>query len=221
MRTRSWTYPAHIPHRSLNRQHYIPRSSRRKPRKLPHRPANARNCRAGKPCSQGQSPPIPAQATSPMTGLSRRRPRVRVPSLPSRKVPAKRITCCLDRRSPPFAAVTFCCPAISRNRTLRAITCKDWKVSGRESRSAPASRGKPVILWPVAWAHVAPEACREAERQTRTHAAQARTLRNRRYRGMGAVGKRSLPGALESLLQLLHVPRHLVLRLPPDEERDE
>jgi hypothetical protein len=43
VRTRSWTYPAHIPYRSLDRQHFIPRSSRRKP---PEAPA--------------QGPPMPA-----------------------------------------------------------------------------------------------------------------------------------------------------------------
>jgi len=59
-------------------------------RKLPQVPANPRNGSAGKPCTRRKSPPIPAQAGSAMTGLSRRRSRVRVPSLPPRKVPANR-----------------------------------------------------------------------------------------------------------------------------------
>jgi hypothetical protein len=53
----------------------------RGPRNLPPAPANPRNSRAGKPCSGRESPPIPAQLGSAMTGLSRRRSRVRVPSL--------------------------------------------------------------------------------------------------------------------------------------------
>jgi hypothetical protein len=59
-------------------------------RKLPPRPANPRNAGAGKPCSRRESPRVPAQPGSAMTGLSRRRSRVRVPSLPSLEVPANR-----------------------------------------------------------------------------------------------------------------------------------
>src|SRR5579884_2594439 len=59
-------------------------------RKLPQAPANPRNTTVGKPCSRRESPPIPAQPGSHMTGLSRRRSRVRVPSLPFLKVPANR-----------------------------------------------------------------------------------------------------------------------------------
>jgi hypothetical protein len=62
-------------------------------RKLPQVPANPRNGSAGKPCTRRKSPPIPAQAGSAMTGLSRRRSRVRVPSLPSRRLPCKWAYC--------------------------------------------------------------------------------------------------------------------------------
>ena len=51
-------------------------------RKLPQVPANPRNRRVEKARSWWESPPIPAQPGSGMTGLSRRRSRVRVPSLP-------------------------------------------------------------------------------------------------------------------------------------------
>src|SRR6266702_1973998 len=56
-----------------------PAGGRRKP---PPTPANPRNASVEKARSQGESPPIPAQAGCAMTGLSRRRSRVRVPSLP-------------------------------------------------------------------------------------------------------------------------------------------
>jgi hypothetical protein len=52
--------------------------------KAPPAPANPRNHRGGKPCDSREFPPIPAQPGSAMTGLSRRRSRVRVPSLPSK-----------------------------------------------------------------------------------------------------------------------------------------
>jgi hypothetical protein len=56
-------------------------------RRSPPAPANPRNAEGGRPCSRRESPPIPAQPASAMTGLSRRRSRVRVPSLPSLKAP--------------------------------------------------------------------------------------------------------------------------------------
>jgi hypothetical protein len=49
---------------------------------LPAAPADPRSVLAEKPCSRRESPPIPAQPASAMTGRSRRRSRVRVPSLP-------------------------------------------------------------------------------------------------------------------------------------------
>jgi hypothetical protein len=54
-------------------------------RKLPPIPGNPRNARVERPCSQLEYPPIPAQPGGAKTGLSRRRSRVRVPSLPSFK----------------------------------------------------------------------------------------------------------------------------------------
>jgi hypothetical protein len=58
-----------------------------------------RNASVREPCSRRESPPIPAQPGSAMTDLSRRRSRVRVPSLPSLEVPANRHGCCPVRRS--------------------------------------------------------------------------------------------------------------------------
>jgi hypothetical protein len=74
----------------LFRQRSIPRSSRRRSPEAPDRARQFRNTRSGKPWSRGESPAIPAQAGSATTGLSRRRSRVRVPSLPSLEVPANR-----------------------------------------------------------------------------------------------------------------------------------
>ena len=54
-------------------------------RKLPRAPGNPRRPPHEKPRSRRESPPIPAYPVSAMTGLSRRRSRVRVPSLPSKK----------------------------------------------------------------------------------------------------------------------------------------
>jgi hypothetical protein len=66
----------------LSRQLHIPRSSRRR---LPEAPARTRESpqRRGSesPAHAWQSPRIPAHPASAMTGLSRRRSRVRVPSL--------------------------------------------------------------------------------------------------------------------------------------------
>jgi hypothetical protein len=67
---------------SLLRQRFIPRSSRKRP---PQAPADARGFPqegARKSDSRGKSPPVPAQLGNSKTGLSRRRSRVRVPSLP-------------------------------------------------------------------------------------------------------------------------------------------
>ena len=51
-------------------------------RKSPPTPANPRNASVEKARSQRESPPIPAHPGITKTGLSRRRSRVRVPSLP-------------------------------------------------------------------------------------------------------------------------------------------
>jgi hypothetical protein len=66
-------------------------------RRSPPIPANPRNAEVGKPCSRRESPPIPAQAGSAMTGLSRRRSRVRVSSLPPLKAPANQQVALSDR----------------------------------------------------------------------------------------------------------------------------
>jgi hypothetical protein len=67
-------------------------------RKLPQAPGNPRKTTGEKPCSWGKSPLSPGQPGTAMTGLSRRRSRVRVPSLPSLEVPANRALRCLLRR---------------------------------------------------------------------------------------------------------------------------
>jgi hypothetical protein len=51
-------------------------------RNFPQVPADPRKATGGNPCYGGKSPPIPAQPGTATTGLSRRRSRVRVPSLP-------------------------------------------------------------------------------------------------------------------------------------------
>jgi hypothetical protein len=79
---------AHIRHRLLRRQRRIPRSSRRRCSEAPAQPRESPQRSSQRACSRRESPPIPAQPGSAMTGLSRRRSRVRVPSLPSFKVPA-------------------------------------------------------------------------------------------------------------------------------------
>jgi hypothetical protein len=75
------TDPAHIPVRPMG--NYPSRADpARGFRKSPPAPANHRNDKGAKPCSHCKSPRFPAQPGSAMTGLSRRRSRVRVPSLP-------------------------------------------------------------------------------------------------------------------------------------------
>jgi hypothetical protein len=69
-------------------QRRIPHKSRGRPPEAPAHPANPRNARVERPCSRRKSPPIPARPASAMTGLSRRRSRVRVPV-----APAPRNTC--------------------------------------------------------------------------------------------------------------------------------
>ncbi len=61
----------------------------RGPRKLPTAPGDPRKATGETPCSRRNSPPFPAQSGNGKTGLSRRRSRVRVPSLPL-KHPANR-----------------------------------------------------------------------------------------------------------------------------------
>jgi hypothetical protein len=54
-------------------------------RNYPRVPGNPHNPRGRKACSRRESPHIPAYPGSAVTGLSRRRSRVRVPSLPFEK----------------------------------------------------------------------------------------------------------------------------------------
>jgi hypothetical protein len=54
----------------------------RGPRRCPQEHGNPRKTRCETPWSRWESPPIPAKSGSGKTGLSRRRSRVRVPSLP-------------------------------------------------------------------------------------------------------------------------------------------
>jgi hypothetical protein len=70
------------PARSLMRQRCIPRSSRTRPPEVPADPRQSPQHRPRKTCSSSESPPMPAQPAGAKTGLSRRRWRVRVPSLP-------------------------------------------------------------------------------------------------------------------------------------------
>src|SRR5437879_3903625 len=79
-------------------------------RKLPPAPGNPRQREVGMPCSRAESPPISAQPASTKTGLSRRRSRVRVPSLPPRKSPANRNLLL----SPPTPERRFCGPLVAQ-----------------------------------------------------------------------------------------------------------
>jgi transposase len=74
MTDNAWCYTHSRAFRSLLNEQGI--------RHLPPVPGNPRNSRVERPCSRRESPLIPAQPASAMTGLSRRRSRVRVPSLP-------------------------------------------------------------------------------------------------------------------------------------------
>jgi hypothetical protein len=77
------------------------RSSRADPaqgsRKRPPPPANPRDGTDRKPCPRRESPQIPTQLGSATTGLSRRRSRVRVPSLPLLEAPANSQVALSDR----------------------------------------------------------------------------------------------------------------------------
>ena len=73
-------------------------------RRLPPTPASSRNDTRRKPCSRRKSPTIPAHAGTAVTGLSRRRSRVRVPSLPLNCLQIG-IFCCPARRYRPPASL--------------------------------------------------------------------------------------------------------------------
>jgi hypothetical protein len=76
-----------IPHTSASSTTQTTLASRTHPaggrRELPPVPGDPRKQPRETPCSRRESPLIPAQPGTTMTGLSRRRSRVRVPSLPS------------------------------------------------------------------------------------------------------------------------------------------
>ena len=63
-------------------QRRIPHKSGGRPPEAPAHPRESPQYEGRKACSRRKSPPIPARPASAMTGLSRRRSRVRVPSLP-------------------------------------------------------------------------------------------------------------------------------------------
>ena len=71
-------HPATSPHRLLFQQRSIPRSSRTRPAEAPAGTRKSPQRGSQKTRSCGESPPIPAQPASTMTGLSCRRSRVRV-----------------------------------------------------------------------------------------------------------------------------------------------
>jgi hypothetical protein len=74
--------PAHNPASFAMKTTSIPRSSRRRPPEALPSTRKPRDGTAARPCSRRKFPPIPAQPGSAMTGLSRRRSRVRASSLP-------------------------------------------------------------------------------------------------------------------------------------------
>jgi len=82
-------HPAHIRHVCIEGNDTSRAHPARGRPKLRTAPADPRNATVRKPCSRRESPSIPAQPASTKTGLSRRRSRVRVPSLPLRLLPAK------------------------------------------------------------------------------------------------------------------------------------
>src|SRR6266566_667206 len=80
-RRQRW-HPARIPLRFPFRQLRIPCSSRTRSPETSAATRESRKPKLERPCSRAESPPISAQLASAKTGLSRRRSRVRVPSLP-------------------------------------------------------------------------------------------------------------------------------------------
>ena len=68
--------------RRQQRQRAIPHTSRGRPPEAPAGVRQSPQAKRRKPCSSGKSPLIPARPGTTKTGLSRRRSRVRSPSLP-------------------------------------------------------------------------------------------------------------------------------------------
>jgi len=94
-------------------------------RKLPQKPADPRKTTDEKPRSRRKSPPTPAQPGSTMTGLSRRRSRVRVPSLPVKNILQIKVFCCpYGRKRPPaFYRSPAIIPHATQQRAGRRKCC--------------------------------------------------------------------------------------------------
>jgi hypothetical protein len=141
------------------------RSSRADPaqgsRKRPPPPANPRDGTDRKPCPRRESPQIPAQLGSATTGLSRRRSRVRVPSLPSRKsCNSPCFVVCLgadDRRfprRPPALTPHGRSPASRTQKVLhtRMFCRRHSALNGHGSSVIPRRSGSRMTvlgLWPM------------------------------------------------------------------------
>jgi hypothetical protein len=114
------------------------------PRNLPHRPGNPRNARVRKPCSRRKSPPIPDQPGSAMTGLSRRRSRVRVPSLPLKVLQIFTSCCRLGAKRPPASFI----PRSSRagnSRSEPPEAGNPRRKDDRPHRRASSRSGMPML----------------------------------------------------------------------------
>jgi hypothetical protein len=98
-------------------------------------PAIRASRRTKDPAHEGNPRPIPAQAGTAMTGLSRRRSRVRVPSLPSLEVPANTYFCCHSRRGlsprgPKPVAQTSSAKRLQNDHFLGQVCVRPHKPSG-------------------------------------------------------------------------------------------
>ena len=127
-RSRACRRPARGP-RNISLFHQLGNSSSRAD------PAgDPRNASAGKPRARRESPPIPVQPANAMTGLSRRRSRVRVPSLPLKYlqnsifVPSQGA---IDRRF-------LCIPLRSRTRNGRQSPHEDGRAQRFPQGECPA-----------------------------------------------------------------------------------
>jgi hypothetical protein len=83
------------------------------------------------------------------SGLPRRRSRVRVPSLPSLKVPANSIFCCPNRRKSPYGTSTFAArPHLAEVPVSMIYLQMSRSLSAFRQRPRPSSE-KPVIGQPL------------------------------------------------------------------------
>lgn len=94
------------PHGSQLRQRRIPHTSRRRSAEAPAHPRQSPQSESRKTRSRRNPPPIHAQPGSAKTGLSRRKPRVRVPSLPKRSLQIS-ISCPSPRRRDQLRVLLF------------------------------------------------------------------------------------------------------------------